>query len=332
MKARFLKMAAVVVSLVMCVCAKAQDVQMATLQHGDNMTAYYGYTALKEAMETAEGGDLITLSGGSFVATSINKVVTIQGAGYVQDIQNNRYKTTIVGNLGINIPEGEKGLLIEGIYCGNVTIYGTIENFILRKCRIGTAYYVNGTSKNCLIDRCRIYTLYPDYHSANFMVKNSILNWVEKNESDAVLFFLNCDITSASKHNDVTAQFKNCIIAPAFKAAGCSAYNCVVYEYYDSGFSSSSSTSNIWMMGDNDIKAIFNNNDFFSFTDEWDYQLTDDAKTTYLGTDGTQVGIYGGTTPFTDVPSNPQVVSKEIATESDANGKLSVRIKVEAQQ
>lgn len=31
------------------------------------------------------------------------------------------------------------------------------------------------------------------------------------------------------------------------------------------------------------------------------------------------------------IPSNPQIVSKEIATETDEEGKLAVKIKVEAQ-
>lgn len=331
MKTSFVKMAAIVASLVMSVCAKAQDVQMATLQHGDNMTAYYGYTALEQAMESAVKGDLITLSGGSFKPTTINKVVTIQGAGYVQDIPNNRYKTSIAGSFEINIPEGESGLLIEGIRCDNtISIIGTIDNFVLRKCYIDFASY-EGTSKNCLIDRCRINGFNPDDHSTNFMVKNSILNAVYENAADAILLFLNCVITESNSRGGVTAQFKNCISACSFKASGCSAYNCVV-SYNNYGGFTFTSVSNIWSMGYDEVKAIFANNDFFSFRDDWDYQLTDEAKTTYVGTDGTQVGIYGGATPFSDVPSNPQVVYKEIAAESDANGKLSVKIKVEAQQ
>ena len=55
--------------------------------------------------------------------------------------------------------------------------------------------------------------------------------------------------------------------------------------------------------------------------------------TQYLGTDGTQIGIYGGSHPYKEnaIPSNPRIVSKIIAPENDVNGNLPVNIKVKAQ-
>ena len=49
----------------------------------------------------------------------------------------------------------------------------------------------------------------------------------------------------------------------------------------------------------------------------------------YLGTDGTQVGVYGGTTPFT---LDPQVakVTESTFTVDTTNKKLSVKLKVAA--
>ena len=49
----------------------------------------------------------------------------------------------------------------------------------------------------------------------------------------------------------------------------------------------------------------------------------------YLGTDGTQVGIYGGSTPFT---LDPQVakVTESTFTVDTTNKKLSVKLKVAA--
>ena len=47
------------------------------------------------------------------------------------------------------------------------------------------------------------------------------------------------------------------------------------------------------------------------------YELTDEAKATYLGDDGTEVGIYGGLYPYNDVLSTPTItnlnVSKRVA-------------------
>lgn len=45
------------------------DVLMATLQHGDEVSVYYGKTALEEAYKVAaDSGDVITLSAGRFTA------------------------------------------------------------------------------------------------------------------------------------------------------------------------------------------------------------------------------------------------------------------------
>ena len=60
------------------------------------------------------------------------------------------------------------------------------------------------------------------------------------------------------------------------------------------------------------------------------FELTDAAKTQYLGTDGTEVGIYGGNLPFDPTPSNPQITKCNVAAKSTADGKLSVDIEVNA--
>ena len=58
------------------------------------------------------------------------------------------------------------------------------------------------------------------------------------------------------------------------------------------------------------------------------FELTDAAKTTYLGDDGTQVGIYGGVSPFTLEPTNPQV-TKFIVSSTTEGSQLKVKINVE---
>ena len=59
-----------------------------------------------------------------------------------------------------------------------------------------------------------------------------------------------------------------------------------------------------------------------------------DASTTYLGDDGTEVGIYGGLVPFKEgaVPINPHISQKSIQTTTDSNGLLNIYFTVEAQQ
>jgi len=58
------------------------------------------------------------------------------------------------------------------------------------------------------------------------------------------------------------------------------------------------------------------------------FELTETAAATYLGDDGTQVGIYGGPAPFNPTPTNPQV--KKFTVNSTTEGdQLKVKINVE---
>ena len=65
-------------------------------------------------------------------------------------------------------------------------------------------------------------------------------------------------------------------------------------------------------------------------TDLYDFTLTDEAAAKYLGNDGTQVGIYGGSLPYDENPTIPQITKCNVASKSTADGKLSVDIEVKA--
>ena len=54
-------------------------------------------------------------------------------------------------------------------------------------------------------------------------------------------------------------------------------------------------------------------------------------KSEYKEIAAEEVGIYGGFNPYKSEPSNPQIISKNIATKS-SEGKLKVEIKLEAQE
>ena len=68
----------------------------------------------------------------------------------------------------------------------------------------------------------------------------------------------------------------------------------------------------------------------FTYNDSEKYDLTDEAKTKYLGTDGKQIGIYGGSLPYEEDPTTPQITKCNVAAKSTADGKLSVDIEVKA--
>lgn len=308
--------------------AAAQDLQMATLQHDETMKAFYGPDALNEALASAATSDIISLSAGVFNAPAITKAVTIQGAGYVMDAPNNRYRTTLLGETTVNIPNGEPGLLLEGLHFVNdVNVNGdSICQFTIRKCRMGNLTF-NAKIVDGEIYHNKIYQLNWT-ETRNLFVHHDVMHNVygNRNSNEVGVVIDHCVVTN-SIYTDVTAVIQNSMIRNSYGTAACAFYNNVSYYWAPSASIASGNTVT---------------NDYFSFfaiptqgenwDETYDYKLTDEAAATYLCTDGTQVGIYGGTVPFTDVPTTPQIVEKNIATQTDGNGMLSVKIKVEVQK
>ena len=76
---------------------------------------------------------------------------------------------------------------------------------------------------------------------------------------------------------------------------------------------------------------IFINQNGNSFNYSHNYHLQNPS--TYMGTDATQCGIYGGIYPYKEaaIPSNPHIREKIISNITDINGNINVNIKVAAQ-
>lgn len=101
----------------------------------------------------------------------------------------------------------------------------------------------------------------------------------------------------------------------------CSFYNCMLPK------GSGPDLQGNWR--EEKISKILFGRDEISYNDTSTYELTEDAKKIYLGTDGTQIGIYGGSQPFSTKLTIPRVVKRNIADKTEA-GKLRVNIEVES--
>ena len=60
---------------ILCANVLFAQEQLATLKHNGNISVYYGANAFVEAYNAAENGDIITLSDGTFNATTISKEI-----------------------------------------------------------------------------------------------------------------------------------------------------------------------------------------------------------------------------------------------------------------
>lgn len=333
----------------------AQSSMLATLTHDGQVSTFYGATALKQAHEAAVSGDVVTLSSGTFVATDITKALTIRGAGMGIDTLSQTEPTVISGDFKINIPEttdeAQSGtvahrLTLEGIY-HNQTIYyeGTLKNAMFLKCRLREVRpYVTGNPiklKDASFIHCRIayrLSLYEDCSAS--CVNCAIQGPYSGNSSTSNFEFMNCVISTGFLSDVKSSSFKNCVLrysgSPNMSYGDIesenTAYNCVYHGANSDPFKNITNSTNKKV---DDIKELFKTyaGQDLGNLDSETFELTDAAKTKYLGMDGTtQVGIHGGSLPFDPVPSNPQITKCNVAAKSTADGKLSVDIQINSEK
>lgn len=358
MKKLFFSLVAVILT---ATATYAQGSLLATLSHDGKISAYYGANALKSAMEEAEAGDVITLSSGQFNAANIDKPITLRGAGMSASSDSiNAHEATIVQNaFEINIADSLSGrLLMEGLYFRNgITYKGTIANGQFMKCRF--ANFIAGTDANMTNStfiHCRFYNGFKlNNNSSNAYFINCLIcsptNYVSSGTNTSNIEFDNCfvkfDNASSYGSNPANIQnsyYKNCIIQCSVSnsnyyliPSSCTANNCIGINdqggnYNIFGNMTSSNNSNKFLGNSrSSVFKTYNVSAFNTFiTDLNDFTLTDEAAAKYLGTDGTQVGVYGGNLPYDENPTIPQITKCNVASKSTADGKLSVDIEVKA--
>ena len=305
----------------------AQEEQVATLVSGDNSTPFYGTEALVEAYAAAQNGDVITLSAGIFTAVDIEKAITLRGVG-MRPTDNNGATITRLGGFTVNIPEsaGTEVTLEDLKIEGDLSINGKdLVPVNLNRC-----YFGSPAGK-----------VYGDFSEGGSRSVN--LSGVYAKLVHCIMCYLNQSNSKAYLQScyayEVSGQvtMDNCNIHEPRGFENSVARNCI-FSYWGNFKISNTNSVTYCICNGNGGASIFTDinsttNKIVEFT--WPtatYQQTfvlpEEVATNYLGDDGTQVGMLGGTNPFTDKSSNPQV--KKLAVKSSAeNGVLKVKIDVE---
>lgn len=324
--------------------AKAQSSLIATLSHDDNVKVFYGTDALKQAHEAATSGDVITLSSGTFTATDITKAITLRGAGMAMDSLNNMNHTIITGDFNCTISDTTTNLKMEGIYHNGSFKYDKIRRAQFLKCRFKIIEYLNQKSqlRDCVFLNCRIADRLdvPTGTGSDFlgnMFNNSIIeDFAVFSGNKKSSIFDNCIIIDSStigrSSNLGMSTFKNCIFihntTTSSLEPGAIAYNCIAVGRDTDIFKNTPNTTNKVVPLLSDVFLTYNSVSSIANNDNETFELTKDAKTKYLGVDGTEVGIYGGTFPYTTILETPKIKKCNVAAKSTADGKLSVDIEV----
>lgn len=308
--------------------AKAQSSLLATLNHEGTISTFYGTNALQQAHAAAADGDVITLSSGTFQSVNITKAVTLRGAGMALDAATQTEPTVLANEFSINIPdETTQRLTIEGIYTNQKVTINKLKNAMFLKDRIRYFYIPGeGYGKDLTFIHCRITENYNGNNNSN----NSAVfqNCLVRGMQGTNYIFNNCLFladTNGSNSHCGNSEYRNCIILNSISTYSTSTYYNNLYCILSGHSFNVTNNTNVKVAKDNE--AIKN---LFGYSDDNEYKLTEAAKALIKGSDGTEVGIYGGSLPYDPTPTNPQISKFNVAAKTTADGKLSVDIEVKS--
>ena len=289
----------------LAVGANAANDGKAILHHDKKPTAIYDADKLSDALNAAVTGDTIYLSAGMYPTFTLDKAITIKGAGT---------NTKISNGVTIDIP-GNPTLtssLLEAVEVnGAITVKSDMTNFLIKMVKTTDLQFANQLNTNALVDRCHLDKFTITSAMTDFYVRNSYI-W---NLTSTSLKFNKCNFINCRIHGDwnkAAGRFINCELRrtgdnTSIKSSILS-YS-LVYSYYNSVHPSS-----------------YQEKVYFDANRDW-FSVDDRLTKGYICKDGTVVGVEGGKTPYSLTPSGPKETSSTVKV-SDSEKRLNVSITV----
>ncbi len=319
------------------------NAQTIALHSSTGVQIFKGNTALVAAYSAANNTDTLYLSGHTFVPpTAFNKQLMIFGTGHYVDSTIATGKTFINGS--ITLSDSADLFYIEGLEITGNFIFSNnhaVNSVNIKRCKINGTVEVFGDLSN---------------PSTNLsLIGNVFMGALNLNNATNVLIANNIfqGFITATYGNQITNNVfmggwqLNTWVYAVFSGDNNQLNNNVfVYTSGTASGAGNSFSNNLFVMANPSYgttstavnnytgiaqSAIFVNQSGNLFNYTHDYNLKTPA--TYIGTDSTVVGVFGGTFPYKAgaVPLNPHVQFKSIAPATDVNGGLNIQIKVKAQ-
>lgn len=311
-------------SLTMLCCAIAGRAQVtdeisAVLQVGDNAQVFYGATGLADALEAAPAtGGVITLSSGTFTAAEISKSVSIYGAGWTTEAtttpsagaDNSLKETCIQGTTTIS---ATGGIHMESLkFDGNLQVTSTIDGLDFVKCYwwYRDLNFVE-QNDNVTFTQCVFYAAMRKLHNVLFQNCWMYFYSTFSNYSTESNVIMNhCHLNGAyNALNSNGARFR-CLNSTVF--TGNYRNPVQVYQFcamFTANLDGYIGSSDNWFSVPT---SIFKDGFDTNYRDDWSYDLTEEAAATYIGNDGTQVGLRGGNFPWDHTPATPIVTDLKL--------------------
>lgn len=316
------------VALFATVTVKAQQIAVVT----GNTTKMC--QTLKDAIEASSNGSVIYLPGGGFQISDdvkITKRVSIIGIGHKANGDNADGNTVISGNLFFN--EGSDGSAVMGCYIsGNVSI-GTdsksVNNILIKFCNLNAVYVWSNLCTGTIINQNYI------RNSSNFQYASSeftnnvahSISYLHGGKIENNIFTYFCAEYSGTLNNCDNCSIINNILFTSYNSYYHFLYssgNCLVSGNMTTSYSCGDDPVFLEGVSWNDVFENYNNAAISPASDfhfKKEYQKYSEC------------GIYGGT-GFSDkgMAPVPYIMAKDIPDQTDASGKLNIKIRVKASE
>lgn len=310
----------------------AQTPQIALVRPSNNTTQIF--TTLQTAYAAAINDDVIYLPGGGYYLTgdSIAKKIHIIGAGLNFDSTVVTGKTIIYIDNYLTIMPTSMGASIEGIEINSNNINGGISNgsqqINIKNCKMNRLQNGNGNNsiiKNCIIPLGII-------SCSNSLVENCIIG----NSGYACISatnstIQNCIFTAPTNGCDILFGVLNCTFKNNIFPTNCTDSPTSIFENnlkYNPYTPLFNEYNTILVDSIPQIFVTYMNT--IGINQSYNYELKPTCPGKNAGTDGTDIGIYGGQFPCPKgwVPSNPHMYFKQVASQTTPDGKLQIHYKV----
>ncbi len=330
--------------LLLAVVSFSASSQYVVVLHGADTTASFtGSASLSDAYNLANNGDTLYLSGGAFSITNIAKQLYVFGAGIHPDSSAATQTTRILTN--VNLMTGADSSRFEGIvFEGAVSKHQSyvVDDLMFSRCEFASIDFgasgtpsansnnyhltecvfignldiqgvIYATISNCIFQGRIYYSLFNDFSNNVFLY-------------DGIYYVFNSCSSNNFRNNVFHLSTNN---VDNFGSSNIYYNNLFVHATPNLG----TGPTEIDNYKGVDLAGFYLNvpSSTFDYTD--DYHPQPDAITNYPGTDGGQIGIYGGLFPLKEgfMPKNPHIISKMIEHNTNQSGNLPVEFDVSAQ-
>ena len=318
----------------------AVNAQQIAVVSGSGATSVY--QTLAKAIEEADPGSTIYLPGGGFQISDdvkITKRLYIIGIGHKAVSENADGNTVISGNLFFN--ENSDGSAVMGCYISGTVYIGydnlSVNNILIKLCNISRISIKSNLCTGTRISHNYIRDYSCNLGGAEATITNNIMTGIRVMSGGIVknnIFVSGGYVSHGSVVGDITFD-------DVHNSTICDNIMLKTYVEPNDNYNGHTKNSDNIIYGNmfrgewgekainvsaewTDVFADYNNgavSPASNFRFKGDYQQ-------YEG----EVGIYGGTEPFSDsaLPPVPYIVSKVIPEQTDASGKLNIKIRVKA--